>query len=74
MAFGRATGLPGTNTPTPVRDTGGVERLSSHRGDDNGPADGPRAFERDLTGRWRSETGTPIRVRPKGNRNKRRSY
>lgn len=34
MAFGKATGVAGTFTPTPVRGVGTTERLSSHRGDD----------------------------------------
>jgi hypothetical protein len=46
MAFGRATGVPGTHTPTPVRATGSTEQLSSHRADDERLGDG---FERDVS-------------------------
>ena len=59
MAFGKATGVPGTNTPTPVRGVGTTERLSTHRGDDN-PDFGD--FDRDTLKRESAYRGTvPVR-------------
>jgi hypothetical protein len=66
MALGKATGVPGTFTPTPVRATGSTERLSTHRGDDDPFHEG---FDRDILKR---ENHYRLHVAGAHQRNKRR--
>lgn len=66
MAFGKATGVPGTFTPTPVRATGSTEQLSSHRADDEHTDD---LFDRDILKR---ESHYRVNLTNTHQRNKRR--